>query len=198
MSDAQQTHQPQPLIAQDASSLRRVLILLRPYLLKLCFVFLAMVALTGVNLTPPYFIKLLFNDVFPSKANPDGNAKLLWLILVGMIVVIGARNGLFFHFKYSIVQIGENFCFTLRNKLFEHLQQLNLRFFRQHNAGKISSKVMNDSYVIQQFIQDDLPKLLQAVFMFLCILVIIFMVNVTATPRPSSNTSPISVISCRT
>ncbi|MAX25618.1 MAG: hypothetical protein CMJ19_14055 [Phycisphaeraceae bacterium] len=177
MSDARQANQADPFVAQDASSLRRVLVLMRPYFVKLGFVFLVMIALTGVNLTPPYFIKLLFNDVFPSDVNPDGNAKLLWLILFGLIFIFGARNGLFFHFKYSVVQIGENFCFTLRNKLFEHLQQLNLSFFRQHNAGKISSKVMNDSYVIQQFIQDDLPKLLQAVFMFLCILVIIFMVN---------------------
>lgn len=177
MPDVQQPQHPPAPDAQEASSLRRVLILLRPYFLKLGFVFLVMVALTAVNLTPPYFIKLLFNDVFPSEVNPDGNARLLWLILFGMIVVFGARNGLFFHFKYNVVEIGENFCFMLRNKLFEHMQQLNLSFFRQHNAGKISSRVMNDSFVIQQFIQDDLPTLLQAVFMFLCILIIIFMTN---------------------
>ena len=177
MSDTQHTHQHEQINTQEASSLRRVLVLLRPYFAKLAFVFLVMMALTAVNLTPPYLIKLLFDDVFPSEANPEGNVKLLWLILFGMIVIFGARNGLFFHFKYTVVQIGENFCFTLRNKLFEHMQRLNLSFFRQHNAGKISSKVMNDSYVIQQFIQDDLPKLLQAVFMFLCILIIIYKAN---------------------
>ncbi|MBL4701511.1 MAG: ATP-binding cassette domain-containing protein [Phycisphaeraceae bacterium] len=177
MPDAQQTHQSSFAGTSDASSLRRVLIVLRPYFMKLAIVFVVMMALTGVNLTVPYCIGLLFNNVFPSKASPEGNPKLLWLILLGMIVIYGARNALFFHFKYAVVEIGENFCFTLRNKLFEHLQQLNLSFFRQHNAGKISSKVMNDSYVIQQFIQDDLPKLLQAVFMFLCIMIIIFMVN---------------------
>jgi subfamily B ATP-binding cassette protein MsbA len=177
MCDAQQPQHHAMPNTPEPSSTRRVLILLRPYFAKLAVVFAVMMLLTAVNLMPPYCIKLLFNDVFPGQENPEGNVKLLWLILLAIILIYGARNGLFFHFKYSVVQIGENFCFTLRNKLFEHLQQLNLNFFRQHNAGKISSKVMNDSFVIQQFIQDDLPTLLQAAFMFMCIMIIIFMVN---------------------
>ena len=157
--------------------MRRVLIMLRPYFMKLAIVFVVMMALTGVNLLVPYCMGLLFNEVFPTPTHPEGSVKLLWPIMLGLIVIFGVRNALFFHFKYTVVEIGENFCFTLRNKLFEHLQQLNLSFFRQHNAGKISSKVMNDSYVIQQFIQDDLPKLLQSLFLFLCIMIIIFMVS---------------------
>lgn len=172
MPDAQQNQNNAIADPPDSSSAKRVFALLRPYYAKLFIAFFVMMALTAVNLVPPYCIKLLMDDVFPNK-----NVKLLWMILLGVIAIYGTRNVLFFHFKYSVVQIGENFSFTLRNKLFEHLQQLNLRFFRQHNAGKISSKVMNDSFVIQQFIQDDLPKLTQAFFMFLCILIIIFSIN---------------------
>ncbi|MCG8509274.1 MAG: ABC transporter ATP-binding protein/permease, partial [Rhodospirillales bacterium] len=52
-----------------------------------------------------------------------------------------------------------------------------MRFYRKQQAGKLSSRVMDDTFVIQQFIQDELPTLLQALFLFLGLIAVIYAVN---------------------
>ena len=131
-----------------------------------------LIVLAIVNMAVPASIALLLNDVFPKQ-----RWSLLWLILAGILAVYLARNVLYFGSKYTAVSIGEGVSFRLRNRLFERLQQMSLRFYRQNQPGKLSSRVMNDSFVVQSFIQDDLPTLLQASFRFICIVAIIYAVN---------------------
>ncbi len=162
---------------EATSTTQRVAVLFKAYSATLVGVVLFMLVLTGVNMLRPFFIKLLFDEVFPGQGNPLGNLGLLMFILLGVMIVYVARNILFYYSKSAAVTVGENFCFTIRKRLFEYLQQLNMRFFRQNNAGEVSSRLMNDSFVIQQFIADDLPKLLQAIFTFVGVLAIIYAVN---------------------
>ena len=121
---------------------------------------------------PAYFIKLLIDDVFSGR-----NWGMLWLILSGILVVYIARNVLYFVSKYTAVEAGEDVCFVLRNRLFEHLQQKTLQFYRENKVGQISSRVMDDTYLVQTFIQDELPKLVGAAFLFCGLLAVIFAVN---------------------
>lgn len=152
-------------------------LLLKPYSGRMAWSVVMFIALAGVNMLFPAFMAIIFNDVFPSEHNPDGDWGLLWMILIGILFVYVARNVLFFGGKYTAVAVGENICFTLRNRMFEHLQQMNLRFYREHKAGKVSSRLMDDSFVIQSYIQDELPTLMQAIFRFMCLVAIIYAVN---------------------
>jgi|GEM_PF-10382 len=168
-----QTERPQTInMREDVSSIRRMALLLKPYANRMILSVLLLVVLAGVNMLTPAFLGLLFNDVFPS-----GNWTLLWLILLGIVVVYVARNLIYFSAKYTAVAVGENVSFSLRNRLFEHLQQMKLRFYREHKAGKISSRLMDDSFVIQSFIQDDMPTLLQATALFFFLIAGIYATN---------------------
>ncbi len=162
----------QPGTTDDHGSLRRLATLLRPHGWRLTVVGLMLIGLAVVNMAVPASIALLLNDVFPNQRWP-----LLWLILGGILAVYLLRNLLYFGSKYTAVSIGEGVSFRLRNRLFERLQQMSLRFYKQNQPGKLSSRVMNDSFVVQSFIQDDLPTLLQASFRFICIVAIIYAVN---------------------
>jgi len=163
-----------PQRRDENTSLRRLAILLRPYSRRLIMVVFMTIALAMFNMIlPAYFIKLMIDDVFAG----NGNIKLLWAILPGILVVYLARNLLYFFAKFSTVLVGENLCFTLRNRLFEQLQQMNLAFYRENKPGKISSRVMDDSFQVQTFIQDELPKLLQASFLFLGLVAVLYAVN---------------------
>ena len=54
---------------------------------------------------------------------------LLAFILAGILVIYLARNLLFFASKYTTVTTGEHLCFAVRNRLFEHLQKMNVQFY---------------------------------------------------------------------
>jgi len=158
--------------SEDNSAFIRLCKLLRPYWGHLVLTLALMVLLTGTNLVFPQLIGAVFDRVIPDK-----EVELLWGILGSILLLYLMRNLVYYKAKTTAVMIGENVCFSLRKRLFERLQQMNLMFYRRSNPGSLSSRVMNDSTVLQQFIQDDLPTLLQSVLLFFGIFAVIYAMN---------------------
>ena len=146
--------------------------LMRPYWWRLALVLFLLIGLAGVNIVIPLLVGTVLNRVFP-----ENNWPLLWLVLGAFFLVYVLRNVLYFFSKYTAVSVGENVCFTLRSRLFETLQQMNLRYYRDTSPGQLSSRVMNDSYMIQEFIQGQLPKVMQAFLLFLGIVATMYALN---------------------
>jgi subfamily B ATP-binding cassette protein MsbA len=115
---------------------------------------------------------MIFNWVFPSD-----NWELLGALLMGLLGLYLLRNVLYFYSKYSTVSVGEDLSFTLRKHLFERLQQMKLQYYRDNKPGQLSSRVMNDSFVVQQFMQDQVPKLLQSSLLFLGVGTAMYVMN---------------------
>ena len=151
---------------------RQFLKLLKPMWLSVAGAIFFLILLTGVNMTTPMLVGTVFSRVFPER-----NWPLLWMILGGMALLSLLRNLLFYLSKCTAVRVGEEVCFNLRTQLFEQLQQKSLLFTRKQNPGKLSSKVMNDSLKIQEFIQGVLPKCLQAALLFAGLMVMIYVLN---------------------
>ena len=148
---------------------RRLGYLLQPYTARLIAVLVIMFVLTGINVARPWLMGVLLDDVLI-----DHRWTVLWLVLAGFVAMYIGRNVLYFQSKYTAVKVGENLSFELRKRLFERLQQMSVRYYKQTGAGQVSSRVMNDSFVIQSFIQDELPKLLQSLLMVLCLIAALF------------------------
>lgn len=151
---------------------REFMCLLRPMWLAVTGAILALVGLTAVNMTVPILVGNVFSRVFPER-----NWTLLWTTLGGLAVLFVTRNLLFYHSKITAMKVGENVCFTLRTRLFERLQQKSLTYTRQQNPGRLSGRIMNDSFLIQQFIQEVLPQFIQAALLFIGVLGMIYLIN---------------------
>jgi len=156
----------------EVSALSRMGELLGAYKLRLAVAILMLIGLTAVNIVIPQLIAVVFDEVFPT-----GHWWMLFTILGAMLGLYVLRNLLYFGGKYISVTVGEDVCFSLRKRLFERLQHMSLRYYHQNKPGQLSSRVMNDSYVIQQFIQNELPTLVQAVLLFLGIVATIYAMN---------------------
>ncbi len=131
-----------------------------------------MVALTGINIVIPLMVGMVFDKVFPEK-----NWNLLWIILGILLAAYLGRNLFYFLTKYLSASVGENLCFELRSNLFQKIQQISLRYHKANNPGQLSSRVMSDTSVIQQFIQSHLPKIVQSALLFVGLLVTMFFIN---------------------
>lgn len=122
-----------------------------------------LLALVLIDLAPPYAIKLLIDDVFPNSElaqRVGGRGALLGLLLVGLLVTYALRNTFFFWSKMLSLRTSEDVCFSLRKRLFDHLQQMSLRFYTANQPGRVGARVMDDTYKIQSFIQDKFPILM--------------------------------------
>lgn len=167
--------------SQDLSSNGRVVGLLRPYTGRLLMVLGLLVMLVLTDLAPPFAIKLLIDDVFADSdrvSSIGGRGQMLGLILLGLFLSYVARNTLFYYSRMLALKTSEDVCFSLRKRLFDHLQQLSLRFYRANQPGQVGARVMDDTYKIQSFIQDKFPLLMLNLLKFQILLVVICLMNI--------------------
>lgn len=173
--------------------------LLRPHGARMVGVLTALLGLVLIDLAPPYAIKLLIDDVFADSdlaAKVGGRGTLLALILLGLFLSYLVRNTLFFTSKMQSLRASEDVCFSLRKRLFDHLQQMSLRFYIANQPGSVGARVMDDTYKIQNFIQDKFPLLMLNLIKFQVLVVVLCVLNLRLALAALA-ILPLQFITCR-
>lgn len=169
-----------PLDHGSGSSSNSMIVLLRDHGTRLSSIVGLLILLALTDLVPPYAIKLLIDDVFTGSGHSEsmgGAWKLLGLILFGLFLSYIARNALFYASRMLSLRMSEDICFSMRRRLFDHLQQLSLKFYRSNQPGRVSARVMDDTYKIQAFIQEKLPLLMLNLLKFQILICVICVMN---------------------
>ncbi|MBT6270574.1 MAG: ATP-binding cassette domain-containing protein [Phycisphaerae bacterium] len=162
---------------KESNGLRSFSQLIRPWSGQLTVVVILVGFLALADMVLPWALSLLVDDVFPALADQNGGWQLLAVILVSLCIIYVLRNVLFFISRMISVRVSEHVCFDLRQRLFDHMQQLGMDFYKSNLPGKISSRVMDDTFKIQTFIQDKLPTLLRYTIEFQVLLILLYIVN---------------------
>ncbi|MBC8523295.1 ATP-binding cassette domain-containing protein, partial [PVC group bacterium] len=151
--------------------------LIRPWSGQIVTVVVLVGVLALADMVLPWALSILVDDVFPALSSNEGGWELLWVILISLCAIYVLRNVLFFISRMISVRVSEQVCFDLRHRLFNHLQQLGMSFYKSNRPGQVSSRVMDDTFRIQTFIQDKLPVLLRYIIEFQILLIILYIVN---------------------
>jgi subfamily B ATP-binding cassette protein MsbA len=104
-----------------------------------------------------YLIKPIFDEVLIRQVN---------LGLVGsLIVALYAVKGLFSYFAtYLMSWVGQRAVMDLRNRLYRHVIQQSVGFFKRMSTGTLTSHITNDVEKIQQAVSEALGDLLMQSF----------------------------------
>jgi len=162
---------------RETNGLRSFSQLIRPWSGQITMVVILVGMLALADMVLPWALALLVDDVFPALADNNGGWELLIVILASLCAIYVMRNVLFFISRMISVRVSEHVCFDLRQRLFDHMQQLGMDFYKSNRPGKISSRVMDDTFRIQTFIQDKLPTLLRYIIEFQILLILLYIVN---------------------
>ncbi len=153
-------------------SLLRVLSYLKPFrgqaLVTLLFAALA----TGLELIPPYFLKVVIDDVIQAH-RPD----LLPLVLGALAASYLFRSvfsSLRVRFNNSLEQKAVH---TLRTQVFAALQRLSLSYFENRSTGEIMTRVTSDTEHVERIFVDGLEGLLTASLTLVGITITLFVLN---------------------
>jgi ATP-binding cassette subfamily B protein len=132
----------------------------------------------GAGVINPILIKVVFDTaLFPTQTI---NKHLVYLpvvlprlellvgIMVGITIVTGAIGVLQ---TYVTNRVGQRVMEELRNRLYEHLQGMSLRFFTGTRTGEIQSRLTNDVGGIQSVVTDTATSLLSNIVTLLSTLV---------------------------
>ena len=88
------------------------------------------------------------------------------LIIVIVFVALFKAVSLFFY-RFGTKVFAINISRDIRLEYFEHIQSLPMSFFQEHNIGALSSRAVNDAYIIADGINSTLVNYIQTPFAFI-------------------------------
>jgi ATP-binding cassette subfamily B protein len=109
-----------------------------------------------------------------SATTDPGQLYRLVTVMAGLAFVAFITYYLGFRIFADVTQTA---LFRLRQDLFEHTQELSLRFFDRQPIGELMSRVTNDIDVVTAFFQQPLGTLIMGIFMLVTTLVAMFLLD---------------------
>ncbi|MDY0100315.1 MAG: ABC transporter ATP-binding protein [Bacteroidales bacterium] len=135
------------------ASLRKLITIISGERRNLIIAFSAIFLNAGLSLTGPYIVGYTIDNYVQAK---DYHGVLLFAgILLIMYVVAFAVN---YAQMRMMGGIGQRMLFSLRNSVFNKLQELPLDFFNQNKAGDLISRINNDTDKVNQFFSQSLMQ----------------------------------------
>jgi ATP-binding cassette, subfamily B, bacterial len=158
-----------PFCIAYLEALGRILGYLKPYrrLTIQC------VALTTVNkglqLAPPWIMKLLIDSALPAK-----DMALLGRLVLGLLGVSVAQAALTIYSGNQLAWLSSRVGTDIRSNLFEAIQGLQMRFFDRQSTGQVYSRVMSDSNQLQDFLVEGFPYIAEQLLILSGVVAILF------------------------
>lgn len=142
---------------------------------KLILAFTAIIAYSILSLLPPALIGYTLNHILSKQENGGVNIlgltilkgsgyPLIWTVCTWLIVIYVLNLAAVYLRTILMGGFGQHLLFTLRNKIFNKLQELPVAFFAQNKAGDLISRINNDTDKLNQFFSQGLMQFVSSFF----------------------------------
>ncbi|HWC71615.1 MAG TPA: ABC transporter ATP-binding protein [Actinomycetota bacterium] len=170
----------------DRATVRRVIDTFRPYRGTVALVAIAIAVTSGLGVVNPLMIKVVFDEALFGPDDvcggvPCPNLPLLYRYVGIMIAVPIVTSLIGIAQTYWANQVGLNVMQDLRNRLYEHLQHMPLRFFTSTRTGEIQSRLSNDVGGVQAVVTDTASNVLANVVTIVSTLIAMVALSVPLT-----------------
>ncbi len=134
--------------AYDSRLMRRLLEYMRPYKWRVILALSLTLAVTPLELAPPYMFKVAIDRYLTPAASQIINLATArrGLVLISLIYLLV----LFFDFLAQYVQIrimqrvGQQTMYDMRREIFGHIQRLSMSYFDKNPVGRLVTRVTTD------------------------------------------------------
>lgn len=153
-------------------SLARLRVYLRPYLIQVLLSLILLLGITAVSLVIPAVIRQVIDFGLSG-----GDASLLFrsaLIIFGIGIL---RAGMGYGQRYLSEWIAAHIGYDLRNKLYNHIQNLSFTFHDHSQTGQLISRCIEDVRAIERFTGVGVVDLIRIVLLSIGITVLLFTIN---------------------
>ena len=131
--------------AYDHRVVMRLMTYIAPYKQDAILAVLAVALYTGANVCIPYLVKLGIDG-----AIAKGNLALLhWVGAAFLLVAVLHFVGNYLQFVF-MPKVGQGILYSLRTKMFNHLQELSPSFYHRTPVGQIMSRSQSDVLQLQE------------------------------------------------
>ncbi len=131
---------------------------------------------SALSMLPPYLMGFTLTHVLNTRVPNTGIHFLGWTFLTGkgeslvlavcgwLLVIYLINLGAIYGRTILMGGFGQNLLFTLRNNIFNKLQELPVAFFAQNKAGDLISRINNDTDKLNQFFSQSLMQFISSIF----------------------------------
>ncbi|TFJ91472.1 ABC transporter ATP-binding protein [Lentibacillus salicampi] len=136
------------------SSIKQYLQFVKPYKWKILITVLVGILKFGIPLLIPLILKYVIDNIINADGLADGAKleQLFWLMGSAFIIFLILRPPIEYFRQYLAQWVGNTILYDVRNKLFDHIQKLSLRFYSQTKTGEIISRVIHDVEQTKNFV----------------------------------------------
>ncbi len=107
----------------------------------------------GIPLLLPLILKYVVDDILMTNASTEEKLNHLFWILGGALFVFTVlRWPIEYYRQYFAQWTASRVLFDIRNRLFDHIQKLSLRYYNNRKVGQIISRVINDVEQTKEFV----------------------------------------------
>jgi ATP-binding cassette, subfamily B, bacterial len=152
----------------------------------LLMAFIAMSITAVLNLLGPVIIGHTI-DAYVQTKKYHGVLVFSGILLVMYVISLGAG-----YIQTKLMgTVGQRMLFTLRNTIFNKIQELPLDFFNQNKAGDLISRINNDTDKINQFFSQSLMQFIRSILIMIGAAIFLLSINL---PLGAAALSPALII----
>lgn len=143
-----------------------------PYWKLMIVMSLSIITISILGLVTPILTKNIIDIAFPHKR--------LDLLLIYILLSFGTTlllNLISVGQSYLNSIISKNIIRDLRGKMYNHLQNMSLKFFSNIQTGEISSRINNDIGGIESVFSNTFVQIMQSIFIFITTALMLFYTN---------------------
>jgi ATP-binding cassette subfamily B multidrug efflux pump len=156
----------------DPQITRRLFRFTIPYLWPLIISVILMFINTLAAVAGPYLIKVAIDSGMNA-----GNTTVLFITVVVYLISV-LLQWLAIYLRVNIMtKVGQSIIYDLRQRLFEHLQELSLSFYNRYSVGRVITRVINDIEVLRDFITWALLAIVRDLFTVIGIIIAMIAMN---------------------
>ena len=122
---------------------QELLALLKDSWFKLVAAALCSAVVAAMTAATAYLVKPTVEDIFE-----QGDSLKLMLIPFVVLVVFFIKGLAAYGSDFLLSYVGQNIILRLRNRLYDHMQDLSLSFFQREKTGDLMSRITNDVNII--------------------------------------------------
>lgn len=152
----------------------------KKYSWALAITVLSMLLLVGAQLLIPWLIRTLIALVTDETLSVATMNTVSRLTLIALVTFL-ARGVVQFLRSYMAHIAGWGVVSDARKFVYEHLQQLSLRFYEDKQTGQLMSRVVNDTDLFERMIAHAIPDVLVNIITFIGITLVLSSLNLELT-----------------
>ena len=161
----------------DKEVLRRLLHYAKPYKKEFFWIVIMMIISLAVQLIPPLLIGLTVDTVSNDALSQSEKIQFIIYLTIFFIIILSIAQFISYMQGIMLQKVGQKTVVTLRDEVFNHIENLSIGQINQVPVGKLVTRVINDTNTISEMYTNVAVNLIRNILYLFAIIIVIFVIN---------------------